>query len=140
MGYGAGGAVAGNYADWPKRAYSGLIDSVGPYIVAVILYSANHGLGLLVWLAALAWTIYNAFLGGQTGQSYGKKIAGTRLISEATGQPIGGGLGIGRAFLHIVDSVPCVPVGLLWPLWDSKRQTFADKLLKTVVVTTDAPR
>ncbi|MDQ1539752.1 MAG: hypothetical protein QOH29_478, partial [Actinomycetota bacterium] len=25
-------------------------------------------------------------------------------------------------------------LGYLWPLWDSKRQTFADKILKTVVV------
>jgi uncharacterized RDD family membrane protein YckC len=25
-------------------------------------------------------------------------------------------------------------VGYLWPLWDDKRQTFADKILGTVVV------
>ena len=68
-----------------------------------------------------------------------KKIAGTRLILEATGAPPGGGLGVGRYFVHILDAIPCY-VGFLWPLWDSKRQTFADKILKTVVVTTDAPR
>jgi uncharacterized RDD family membrane protein YckC len=131
---GAAAAPAGAYADWPKRALSALVDFVGPYLVAVILSRISTGLGFLAYLAVLAWALYNAYLGGQTGQSYGKKIAGTRLISEATGQPPGGGLGIGRYFVHILDSLPCF-LGYLWPLWDAKRQTFADKLLKTVVVT-----
>ena len=121
-------------AEWPKRAYAALIDFVGPWILAALIYRGSTALGAILWLAALAWGIYNAYLGGQTGQSYGKKIAGTRLLLEATGQPPGGGLGIGRFFLHIVDSIPCY-VGYLWPLWDSKKQTFADKLVKTLVVT-----
>jgi hypothetical protein len=32
-----------------------------------------------------------------------------------------------------LDSLACY-VGWLWPIWDSKRQTFADKIMKTVVV------
>jgi uncharacterized RDD family membrane protein YckC len=137
-GYGAPapGGYAGPpmpYAEWPKRAYAALIDFVGPWILVALIYRGSTALGTILWLAALAWGIYNAYLGGQTGQSYGKKIAGTRLLLEATGQPPGGGLGIGRFFLHIVDSIPCY-VGYLWPLWDSKKQTFADKLVKTVVV------
>ena len=139
MGYGAGMAGAGNYADWAKRALGALIDFVIPGIVAFLIGRASTGLGLLANLAALAWGLYNAYLGGQTGQSYGKKIANTRLISEATGAPIGGGLGIGRYFVHILDAIPCY-IGFLWPLWDSKRQTFADKILKTVVVNAEAPR
>ena len=129
--YGAPPATA--YADWGKRVYSALIDSVGPFIVAGIFYSISRPLGAIVWLAALAWSLYNAYQAGETGQSYGKKIAGTRLLSEQTGAPIGGGLGIGRYFVHIVDSIPCY-LGYLWPIWDGKRQTFADKLIKTVVV------
>lgn len=139
MGYGAGAGAALSYADWAKRALGALIDFVVPAIVAFLIGRASTGLGLLANLAALAWGLYNAYLGGQTGQSYGKKMAGTRLISEATGAPIGGGLGIGRYFVHILDAIPCY-VGFLWPLWDSKRQTFADKILKTVVVNADAPR
>jgi uncharacterized RDD family membrane protein YckC len=127
------GPGGGAYADWPKRVLSALIDSVGPFLVAGIFYSISRPLGSVVWLAALAWGLYNAYLGGESGQSYGKKVAGTRLVSEVSGQPIGGGLGIGRYFVHILDSIPCY-LGYLWPLWDSKRQTFADKILKTVVV------
>jgi hypothetical protein len=28
-------------------------------------------------------------------------------------------------------------VGYLWPLWDDKRQTFADQVMKTVVIEED---
>lgn len=129
-----GSAVGGGYADWPKRALSGLIDFVAPALVAALVYQVSTTLGILFNFAALAWALYNAYLGGQTGQSYGKKIAGTRLVLEATGAPPGGGLGIGRYFVHFIDALPCY-LGFLWPLWDSKRQTFADKILKTVVVT-----
>jgi uncharacterized RDD family membrane protein YckC len=38
-----------------------------------------------------------------------------------------------RDIAHIVDSVICF-VGYLFPLWDSKRQTLADKIVGTVVV------
>ena len=34
---------------------------------------------------------------------------------------------------HVLDSLPCY-LGYLWPLWDAKRQTFADKIMSTVVV------
>jgi len=118
---------------WPKRAYSYLIDYLAPAIAASFFYQFSTALGVLVWLVALGWSIYNAWLGGETGQSIGKKQAGTRLLRERDGQLIGGGLGIGRFFLHILDALPCY-LGFLWPIWDTKRQTFADKILSTVVV------
>ena len=36
-----------------------------------------------------------------------------------------------RAFA-ILDAVAYV--GYLWPLWDDKRQTFADKIMRTIVI------
>jgi uncharacterized RDD family membrane protein YckC len=121
------------FASWGLRVESAFIDYIGLGILAAILYAISHPLGALVWLAALVWGIYNAVLGGQTGQSYGKKVAGTKLISAANGQPIGGGMGFVRYLVHIVDGLPCY-LGYLWPLWDSKRQTFSDKILSTYVV------
>ena len=121
-------------AGWGLRVQSALIDSVGPGLVAYLVQIfISQSLGLLLSLAALGWGLYNAYLAGQTGQSYGKKIAGTRLLREQDGQVIGGGLGIGRYFVHIIDGIPC-GLGYLWPLWDAKKQTFADKILKTVVI------
>ena len=133
----AGGGYGGPapLADFGKRALGGFIDWLGPSLLAsFVSFAISSSLGLLLQLAALAWTLYNAYLGGQTGQSIGKKQAGIRLINEDTGQVIGGGMGIARAFLHIIDAIPCY-LGFLLPLVDKKNQTIADKILKTVVVT-----
>jgi uncharacterized RDD family membrane protein YckC len=127
------GALAGELASWGLRVQSALVDWFVPFLVAGIVYRVNAALGFVVYLAALAWALYNAYLQGTTGQSTGKKMAGTRLLHQQTGQPIGGGAGIGRAFVHILDGIPCY-LGYLWPLWDSKKQTFADKIMSTVVV------
>jgi uncharacterized RDD family membrane protein YckC len=122
------------YASWGQRVLGALIDYVVLGVLAVILIIAHAPIiGLLVDLVAIVWALYNAYQGGSTGQSYGKKIAGIRLLREANGQPIGGGLGIGRYFLHIIDGIPCY-IGYLWPLWDSKKQTFADKIVGSVVI------
>jgi uncharacterized RDD family membrane protein YckC len=124
----------GDYANWGLRVGSALIDYVGIGILAVIFILAHVlVLGYLLDLVAFVWGLYNGYLGGQTGQSYGKRIVGTRLIREADGAYIGGGAGIGRVFVHILDGIPCY-LGYLWPLWDSKRQTFADKIMGTIVV------
>jgi uncharacterized RDD family membrane protein YckC len=133
--YGAPQAYAAQppYANWGQRVLSALIDYFAPVLVAGIFYAANKPLGTILYIAAIAWSLYMAYLGGSTGQSYGKKTIGLRLISERTGQTIGGGMGIARYFLHIVDGLPCY-LGYLWPLWDAKRQTFSDKIVSTIVV------
>ena len=128
-------------AEWPKRAGAYLIDWIGPFIavwiVALILGAIADTLGTLIlvvgYLAALAWGFYNAYLAGQTGQSYGMQQFKIRLLREQDGQPIGGGLGIARVFVHIVDGIPCY-VGWLWPLWDQKKQTFTDKIFTHIVI------
>jgi uncharacterized RDD family membrane protein YckC len=78
--------------------------------------------------------IYNRYiLAGKTGQSWGRKALGIRLVGEQTGQPIGGWTASVRGFWHFADSLTCY-IGWLFPLWDAKRQTIADKIMKTVVV------
>ena len=59
---------------------------------------------------------------------------GIKLVEERTGQPIGAGMCFVRDLAHILDGF--FYLGYLWPLWDNKRQTFADKILTTVVVET----
>jgi uncharacterized RDD family membrane protein YckC len=90
-------------------------------------------IAVLFWLATFGIAIYNrAILQGRTGQSWGKRIVKLRLLSENTGQPIGGGLAFVRDLAHVLDSLACY-LGWLWPIWDAKRQTFADKVMRTVV-------
>jgi len=44
-----------------------------------------------------------------------------------------------RQLVHILDSLACY-IGWLWPLWDAKSQTFADKIMNTVVVNASQPQ
>lgn len=127
-------------ADWPKRALGGLIDYIAPSIVISIVLSVIPGDGLrgtLSSLLGLAWWAYLGYKSGTTGVTIGRSIAKTKLVSEETGQPIGVANGIIRQVAHIIDTAICF-VGWLFPLWDTKRQTIADKLVKTVVLDNSA--
>lgn len=70
---------------------------------------------------------------GRTGQSIGKSALRFMVVSEKTGKPIGFWLSLVRQLAHYVDQAICY-VGYLWPLWDGKRQTIADKVMGTVCV------
>src|SRR4051812_44755350 len=121
-------------ATWGLRVQSSFIDYFALALLATLVrFTISSTLGTLISLAAIGWGLYNAYQSGETGQSYGKKVAGTRLLREQDGQVLGGGLGIGRFFIHILDAIPCY-LGFLWPLWDAKKQTFADKIVKSVVI------
>ena len=143
QGYGAGYGQ-GQLANWGSRAGGYIIDYlifVGPafvlYVLAAAALRGSTGIfvvlelvGLIVSIAGGLWICYQE---GTTGQSIGKRTVGIRLIAEDTGQPIGFGMAFVRKLAHILDGSLCY-IGFLWPLWDEKRQTFADKICKTVVV------
>jgi uncharacterized RDD family membrane protein YckC len=104
--------------------------------------SASTGLPifaiLLIALAGLIALVAGIFLiakEGSTGQTPGKKALNIKLVSEATGQPLGFGMAFLRKICHALDSMLC-SLGYLWPLWDEKSQTFADKIVSSVVVKT----
>jgi uncharacterized RDD family membrane protein YckC len=103
--------------------------------------TGNNGPSGVAWaifavtmLLAFAYAIWNYGLRqGKTGSSVGKAIMKFKVVSEATGQPIGFGMSIVRQLAHAIDQFICY-IGYLFPLWDAKRQTIADKLLKTICV------
>ncbi|MGV0849788.1 RDD family protein [Mycolicibacterium phlei] len=83
-------------------------------------------------LIVLVYTVWNyGHRQGNTGSSIGKSILHFRVVSEKTGQPIGFGMSIVRQLAHCIDALICY-IGFLFPLWDNKRQTIADKLVGTV--------
>ncbi len=95
--------------------------------------------GILVFVGGFGFLIWNTFIKqGRTGYSIGKGVLGIKLIGEATGQPIGAGMAFVRQLCHILDGAACY-LGFLWPLWDAKAQTFADKIVKTVVIVQPKP-
>jgi uncharacterized RDD family membrane protein YckC len=137
MAYAADSPVANPaaYANWGQRVGAYLIDYVPIFVLELIgIISRNAIIWFLFILASLGWWIYNRCIqAGRTGQSLGKKTLHLRLLSEKTGEPIGAGMAFARDICHILDSLACY-IGWLFPLWDAKRQTFADKIVSTVVI------
>jgi uncharacterized RDD family membrane protein YckC len=162
--YGADAPVRITYASWGRRVLGYLVDiflsavASIPLIVSFAMlapeldmrvdpvtgesYSGPNAdvsgatIGLLVLgvLVALAFGIWNQVIRqGRTGYSLGKTAVGIRLVKDGSGQPMGAGWCFVRQLAHYVDSLICY-LGWLWPLWDTKRQTLADKIMGTVVV------
>ncbi|MER6223682.1 RDD family protein [Streptomyces sp. 900105755] len=123
------------YANWGQRFGGTIVDGLVflvPYIL--VLFSSKAAvLGIIGGLAILGLAIWQLIMEGRTGQTIGKKALGIRLVKEATGQPIGVGMAFVRRIAHILDGLPCY-LGWLWPAWDAKRQTFADKVCGTIVI------
>jgi uncharacterized RDD family membrane protein YckC len=145
------GPPADMLAGWGSRVGAYLIDylvgnipvTIGYFIYFPSMMSAAQtgeqpGGGaqlifLLLALVSLGINIWNRwFKQGSTGQSIGKQVLGIKLLRESDGQPIGPLMAFVRDICHILDGL-CF-IGYLWPLWDAKKQTFADKILSTVVV------
>jgi uncharacterized RDD family membrane protein YckC len=134
------------YASWLKRVGAYLIDSL---LVAVAYFPAWIGLiisssggndalatslvvvGVLLSLAVFVWN--TCLRAGRTGYSIGKGALGIKLVGDSSREPIGPGMAFLRYVCHVVDALPLY-LGYLWPLWDAKRQTFSDKIMRTVVL------
>jgi uncharacterized RDD family membrane protein YckC len=115
----------------------GLAGFVAIAIVAIILGQIAGALGAFVfvigYLALFAYSyLALGYWVGLTGQTIGKRTMGIKIVKMDDGQLLGPGAGIGRQFLHIVDGI-CF-IGYLFPLWDPLRQTFADKIIRTVAI------
>jgi uncharacterized RDD family membrane protein YckC len=149
------------YTPWLTRVLAWLIDYV-PYLIIVgigygieaatqetvcvsdtsgydlgdFCATGNSTLGVAAFLISvlvgLAYLVWNyGYRQGTTGSSIGKSIMKFKVVSEKTGQPIGFGMSIVRQLAHFVDGVICY-IGYLFPLWDAKRQTIADKIMTTI--------
>jgi uncharacterized RDD family membrane protein YckC len=142
----AGYYMGHRLANWPQRVGAYLIDLlvvVVPMGIAFALVSPGRdqpgGGGVLVaWLLYLigvgVWIYNRWFVAGRTGQSWGKQALGIKLLRMDNGQPIGGAMAAVRDVLHVfIDGLIC-DLGYLWPIWDNRRQTFADKIVSTVVI------
>jgi uncharacterized RDD family membrane protein YckC len=106
------------------------------YDVSQYCVTQTSGIGMAAyWLASLLAAVYGVwnygYRQGTTGSSIGKSVLKFKVVSETTGQPIGFGMSVVRQLAHFVDTIICY-VGYLFPLWDSKRQTLADKIMTTV--------
>ena len=126
-------------ATWGRRAIGGLIDFVVPAIVVNVLISVLFRDGgavasLLDFVLIIGYWVFNTgYRVATTGYSFGHKIGKVRVVMADTGQTPTTNTAILRAVCHLLDSWACA-IGWLFPLWDAKKQTFADKIGKTVVL------
>ena len=140
-------------ASWIQRVLAYLVDYALslPFFIAMVLFlphlgstqvngvakltltGGNWSLVFLMYVLSLAFGVYNRYYLGGQGQSIGKKALGLTLVAESTGQPIGMGMAFVRDLAHGVDGLMC-DIGFLFPLWDEKRQTIADKMVGTLVI------
>jgi uncharacterized RDD family membrane protein YckC len=148
---GAGAAVIGPpRADYGQRVVAYLIDvgiGIGLYVAGFILVaimgSIADFLGGLMTLVTvvvyIAYFVWNFILQqGRTGQTIGKKQQGIKLVSDESGQPVGGVMAFVRYLVwSAIGSVTCgvyTLLDVLWPLWDADRKRLTDKMLKFSVV------
>lgn len=92
------------------------------------------GVALLVVAVILVFVLYFRALGTK-GQTWGRKIAGVKVVGEMTGEPIGVGAAIGRQLFAWLISGQFLYLGYLWMLWDANDQTWHDKVAGSIVVT-----
>jgi len=126
-------------AGWWRRAgavvLDGLIVGIPLNIVVVAVAASENDAALVVaYVVGLAGAIaYSVLMIGSKGQTLGKMATGVKVVRHGSPAPIGYGLATGRFFSTYLSAIPCY-LGMLWPLWDDKNQTFHDKICSTVVI------
>ncbi len=144
------------YAGWGARVVARIIDTlVTGLIPSLIVFfalrpttsitfnqttgamssSTSGSLGLYYFGDLVAFLIGCAgvaYMKSAWGQSLGQKAVNIRMVRESDGQTLSFGMAFVREIAHLLDNIVCC-VGYLWPLWDAKKQTFADKIMTTVV-------
>ncbi|WTW92968.1 RDD family protein [Streptomycetaceae bacterium NBC_01309] len=135
-GYGPPAGIA--YASWGTRVGATVIDGLISLLFTLPFNIAAQAadqpvLGLIGTLVGLGWFLYQMYLQGTTGSTIGKKQVGIRVVRENDGQVTGFGMAVVRGIAHVLDALPIL-LGFLWPLWDAKKQTFADKVCGTLVI------
>ncbi|OBA61268.1 hypothetical protein A5647_00365 [Mycobacterium sp. 1100029.7] len=88
-------------------------------------------------LAVLAMLVNRLLLPAVYGWSLGRALCGI-AVTRGDGAAVGAWSLLLRDLAHLLDTVSVV--GWLWPLWDSRRRTFADMLLRTEVPYAEKPQ
>jgi uncharacterized RDD family membrane protein YckC len=93
------------------------------------------GLLILLYLALLVVTVLYFVVLWSRGGTIGQRLLKLRVVDATTGANIS----MGKAFLRyvglIIAAIPCY-LGLLWVIWDPRKQGWHDKIAGTVVTHT----
>jgi uncharacterized RDD family membrane protein YckC len=97
--------------------------------------SAIVAIGVIVTVAP--WLYNRCYQQGRTGQSWGKRAVGLKLIAISDKEPTGIWMTAIRDIAHLLD-ITILYLGFLLPILDARRQTLADKAMRTVVISLEA--
>lgn len=95
----------------------------------------NLAFGPFTMLLWLLWLGYFTYFESTTGQTFGKRLLGLRVVSVRTGRPPDLGHALLRSVLRVVDWLPALyVVGFIAAAVTPERQRVGDVLAETVVV------
>jgi uncharacterized RDD family membrane protein YckC len=120
-----------------NRVWALLIDWGAFFVLEIVAdVSGSNAFQAVIGLVALIlWFVY-AYMIGTTGQTYGKRVMGLKVVDANTGQLIGFGRGILRYFVQGLLNIVCF-AGLWSPFLDSnsgRYQGWHDKAATTQVI------
>lgn len=98
-------------------------EEVGPIAGGIAVMAVGIVIVAIIYLWALA----------RSGQTWGRKIVGIKVVRTDDGQAPGWGKAIGRTLFSYI-SAWVFYLGYLWMLWDDQNQTWHDKVAGTYVV------
>ncbi len=138
-------ALAGFWIRFGAAFIDNIILSVVVGILATILglgsaFGTDPGDGVSIFFnpsRALQYLIAGAYFtylhASATGQTLGNRMVGIRVVDAATGATIPYSRSLIRYLMSLV-SAAALSIGYLWMLFDSRKQTWHDKVANTLVV------
>lgn len=126
-------------ANWWRRAGGILLGvlvltALLAQLLGTLIFRRSWPDGTVGWLlsaiAFVAVVIVSAVF-SRDGQSPTQRLLGVRVLNRA-GEPAPRTTLALRNLAHLADYAT-LGVGFLWPLWDARGQTFADKIMGTTV-------
>jgi Mce-associated membrane protein len=130
-------------ASWARRVVAALLDGA---ILSAIAFVADgwYETPPLGWLVGVGeadpapgswWNLVGfvalLVLQAYTGATPGKRVMSIVVVGERDGRPVGLLRTIARQVCHLLDAI--LFIGYLRPLWNARRQTFADSICRTEV-------
>ena len=104
------------------------------YHIGAGVRSSTIDFGISFTVTFLLFAVYFTVLTGDSGQTFGKRILGIRVVRVD-----GGPVSYGQAFLRFIGYIPSFwffSLGFIWAAFDARKQAWHDKIAGTLVVRT----
>ena len=139
--------IESGLADWRSRCSAFLLDYIltlltpaltlvlAVYIKRIGASSTAADVVVVIGYLATAVVIFFNYIYFymRHGQSFGKRFIGVRVV-RLDGRPLDYQTALLRHIVGYPLSILFFGLGIVWVLWDGRRQGWHDKLAKTVVV------